>query len=428
MGTSYSAAADTTGTASAAHTHDVGLLQKCGVYLEISSRTLIKKGGQAGMYFGLRHGQPCAVKVYKSGGDERREVAAVMHLQNGHPGLCFCRGVHVTATATVIVYDLALCDMGRVLSKLPRGMGECCTLKEWMRLLALTLGHMHTHHTAHGDVKPSNVLLLPQTVADTAALKGAARATMASAQGPLPSRAMLQHKRAAGVVDCDFVQHMAPAHRKRVAACLDTMLGDLPSPLEEGVIQLCDFGLSRVSVCGGTPSGYSVAGTLGYIAPEVHRRVLLQDNLDEFVEMWGEERADTLSHESYDATRVDVWAYGITLFVMSCGRSPFARACPTDARFRGFLRVQAKYDSKVLGLEVAAHDAPCWQDNDPPWTWPVGMSKEMQHLIHMCLRIDPVQRYSFAQVQRHVWLAECTRAWSPRTTMAVPRTDARGES
>lgn len=128
-----------------------------------------------------------------------------------------------------------------------------------------------------------------------------------------------------------------------------------------GLVKLLDFGLSKriaAPASGDTAasawslSGGAIAGTLGYMAPEVLQGL----------------PADT---------RTDIWALGVLLYEMTAGRLPFAG------------RTAFELSSAIL--------------SQPPSPMPEHVPPGLGHVIRQCLEKEPGQRYQEARaVKREI--------------------------
>lgn len=65
---------------------------------------------------------------------------------------------------------------------------------------------------------------------------------------------------------------------------------------DEGVVKICDFGISRKV---GRELLNDYVGTPAFMAPEIHQR------------------------KPYKGQNADIWSLGVLLFVMVCGQLPF---------------------------------------------------------------------------------------------------------
>jgi serine/threonine protein kinase len=399
------------------------------LYIEYGSHSLLTRGGQGAVHFGLLNSTPCAVKVFRSGAS--REVGALLHLSNTNPHLYSWKMVNFEEGVGIVCSELALCDMYHALhARGYRGFNECHTYRGWMHQVAAGLAYMHKMGVAHRDIKPSNILLSPASRSLSTRVELAARATQHKSYGPVESGAVLRARRAAGLNGVEYYKHIKEAHAVMRDEFLCTLKGPCSATADEGetlssscvcapeayaaarlsgqlhTAKLCDFGFCTPVASGksGCPAGYSYAGTPPYCSPEVCRRSLLKNNMPKFVALWGRRRAASYSAGAYDACSADAWSYGVTLFVVSTGSKPFHRACLTDPKFRAFLRWQAREQPHILEMEASAPGAACWKEHSSlSWEWPEGMSFEIKHLIRACWRLDPVRRITAAQIHEHVW-------------------------
>eukprot|EP01041_Mallomonas_annulata_P007325 gene7325-14941_t len=75
----------------------------------------------------------------------------------------------------------------------------------------------------------------------------------------------------------------------------------------------------------------------------------------------------------------DLWALGLTLFVMVAGYKPWQSATSSDPKYRKF-------------------------QEDPCSVWPDWFSKDLRCLLSLMLHNDPLQRISLMEVWNHPWV------------------------
>lgn len=133
-----------------------------------------------------------------------------------------------------------------------------------------------------------------------------------------------------------------------------------------GRAKLIDFGFSQFDYSGSSSSSGSDAvaknfcGTPSYMAPEV------------------------VTSASYDGKSVDVWSLGVLLYVLLCGRFPF-QGQSFHQLHRSVLQVSAS--SSIKG-----------------WSFPGGLSKDVQNLIRTVLVVDPKKRPRVRDILSHPWM------------------------
>ncbi|CAJ1338637.1 unnamed protein product [Effrenium voratum] len=176
-------------------------------------------------------------------------------------------------------------------------------------------------------------------------LKGRGRLSEMEARGLFAQMAeALRHSHALEVVHRDFKPH-------------NILLASPLRPGQPDVVKLVDFGLSKdISGCSsGTSTPF--LGTKYYRAPETRHAAPGQEN--------------------YDAAKVDVYALGVTLYVMLAGSHPQEGEEVTDLSLRGA----------------------AWQ----------RISPEARDLLLGLLKHEPEQRLSLDDVIEHPWL---TAMWA----------------
>lgn len=142
---------------------------------------------------------------------------------------------------------------------------------------------------------------------------------------------------------------------------------------KSGNIKIIDFGLSNLY----SPHSHlsTFCGSLYFAAPEL------------------------LSARVYTGPEVDVWSFGVVLFVLVCGKVPFDdQSMPAlHARIkRGYV------------------DYPSW------------LSPECRHLLSRMLVTNPAQRATLAEVLAHPWMMKGYEAQEP--SYLVPRMPLRAEA
>ncbi|CUG86584.1 protein kinase, putative [Bodo saltans] len=132
------------------------------------------------------------------------------------------------------------------------------------------------------------------------------------------------------------------------------------------VLKISDFGFA----CFSAPSRelFRRCGTLRYTAPEFY------------------------TEESYHGRAVDLWAAGVTLYVMLFNQYPFGRHGDTDSMIMDRIRKQeVQFPRKVSG--------------------------SLEHLMRVMLRKDPAKRWTLEKVKSHAWVMGIDEF-----TMTIPRT------
>jgi len=127
----------------------------------------------------------------------------------------------------------------------------------------------------------------------------------------------------------------------------------LSSTGDDAVVKIADFGFAKHHL---DEDLTSHVGTYAYCAPEI------------------------LLRKEYDAS-VDMWSFGVIVYVMLCGYLPFVGDNPA-----------------VLVKKITAGE---FEFESPYWD---GISTEAKDLIKRCLSLDPKTRISAAQVLKHPWI------------------------
>ncbi|KAF1953345.1 protein kinase kin1 [Byssothecium circinans] len=120
-----------------------------------------------------------------------------------------------------------------------------------------------------------------------------------------------------------------------------------------GDIKIIDFGLSNLF----SPRSLlkTFCGSLYFAAPEL------------------------LQAKQYTGPEVDIWSFGIVLYVLVCGKVPFDD--------QSMPQLHAKIKKGHVDY--------------PPW-----LSTECRNLIHRMLQTDPVQRITLGEIMTHSWLTK----------------------
>lgn len=124
----------------------------------------------------------------------------------------------------------------------------------------------------------------------------------------------------------------------------------------DGIIRLCDFGLS---ICSYKERPRSIVGTLEYMAPEI-----------------------LIHHAPPFTDRVDVWAVGVLSYECLTGTSPFHAL--EDQQIRDKIR-----NNNVDYSKIASH--------------------EMRDFIRLCLESDPTKRPAITELLQHPCLHQNIR-------------------
>ncbi|KAK3730270.1 hypothetical protein QZH41_016452, partial [Actinostola sp. cb2023] len=134
----------------------------------------------------------------------------------------------------------------------------------------------------------------------------------------------------------------------------------LASKERGAIVKLADFGLA-IEVPDNSPAWFGLAGTPGYLSPEV------------------------LKKEPYGRA-VDVWACGVILYILLVGYPPFW----DDDKEKLYMQIKA-----------GSYDYP-----SPEWD---SVTKEAKDLIDKMLIIDPRRRITASEALKHPWIVNRER-------------------
>ena len=157
------------------------------------------------------------------------------------------------------------------------------------------------------------------------------------------------------IIGLDYCHRMGVANRD--IKLENTLLNGSDWPL----LKICDFGYSKHVEKDSVPT--TLVGTRPYLAPEV----ALRDNRD----------------DPYDGRKADIWSCGVFLYVMLVKRYPFERH-GEDPRLNADVIL-----GRLRRLDYKIPDG--------------SMSDDCRDLIQKILVLNPEDRFSIRDIQKHAW-------------------------
>jgi serine/threonine protein kinase len=131
--------------------------------------------------------------------------------------------------------------------------------------------------------------------------------------------------------------------------------------LNDTIVKLADFGYS--CPLDNIPYG-PIVGTPAYIAPEI------------------------IKNEKYDGIKADIWACGIVLYVLVCGKYPFEYNLPYDP-----IKADIHTFSELFGKILKGK-----------YNVPSHISPELKDLLQRIFTIDPVKRITIPEIWDSEWM------------------------
>lgn len=141
--------------------------------------------------------------------------------------------------------------------------------------------------------------------------------------------------------------------------------------LEDGRVQLCDFGVSG-TLEPQKSKRTTIVGTPFWMAPELQREWIKDADPHSFAE----------PREILYGSEVDIWAYGCTVYEMACGFPPHHRSAP--------------FDLPNAGVPVLEGDR---------------YSEELKDFVSFVLQPDPQDRPTPDEILEHVYLKDSTKMY-----------------
>ncbi|GMH38222.1 hypothetical protein BSKO_06106 [Bryopsis sp. KO-2023] len=140
-----------------------------------------------------------------------------------------------------------------------------------------------------------------------------------------------------------------------------------------GNVKICDFGFAKSEVMGRSDS---FLGTVDYFPPE------LVKGKDAAKCFWWKRKL-----EPYDGKKVDVWGFGVCLYTMLHGQTPFCM--PNDESVLGIINRIRIADKVRIPTKTTTGN---------------NISAECVNLLKKALAIDPADRSSIEQLRMDPWI------------------------
>ncbi|KAL9007043.1 MAG: hypothetical protein Q9188_000247 [Gyalolechia gomerana] len=135
----------------------------------------------------------------------------------------------------------------------------------------------------------------------------------------------------------------------------------------EGNLKIADFGLATLFAHNGdTKLCRTSCGSPPYTAPEV---------------VAGDQTVSIKLEQGYRADLVDIWSCGVVLFVLLVGNTPWDEASDRSYEFHDYVTTKGRPDDEL------------WNN----------LPAEALSLLRGMMRVEPMQRFSLADVRRHPW-------------------------
>lgn len=108
----------------------------------------------------------------------------------------------------------------------------------------------------------------------------------------------------------------------------------------------------------------NIFGTIPYQAPEIQN--------------YSNSCGHQFELDYRDFAAIDIWALGVTLFIMVPGTMPWERAIETDPDYLRYLQNRSSF-------------------------WPASFSKDLQSLLMDMLHPCPAKRSTLSDINKHSW-------------------------
>lgn len=291
-------------------------------------------GGHASVVRGEHHGQAVAVKLLPvTDAATLTELRAFRAIGAGHPNIIAARPAVASPHGSHYYLPMELAD-GDLMSAADAagGLEESAARSIFVGVLR-GLSFLHSRSVYHMDVKPENILMC----------------------GSVPKLADFGSASLNRMTSQEYGTQIYAACEAVQSWCAIT-----PSP------DTCSNGSIASSV-----SAHSTAS--GRVPPSPC--------------------SQQAQPVTYDASKADAWALGVSLWVLVTGYFPWRVADVRDDRFRAWAAAadRDRACGRVLGVTTSQHGTP--------------LTPEFQSLVAGLLHPEPAARLSIKQAESHAWFA-----------------------